>query len=200
MITVGLTGGFASGKTTVARMFQARGAKFISADAIVHRLLKGRGRCARRVVRVFGRGILSQGQIDRRKLAGVVFHDPVQRKMLEGIIHPEVIREIKKEVKAHKNVHRKKVLMIEVPLLFEAGLERIFDYTLTVFATRPQQIRRALQTRSLTRQEIQNRIKSQLPLAVKRRLADILIDNRGSLSYTKRQTSEAWHTLTRTKE
>ena len=96
MITVGLTGGFASGKTTVAQMFKAQGASFVSADGIVHGLLKGRGRCAQRVRRVFGRGVISAGRIDHKKLAQVVFNDPVQRKTLERIIHPEVIREIER--------------------------------------------------------------------------------------------------------
>lgn len=200
MMVVGLTGGFASGKTTVARMFKDLGAQFLSADDMVHSLLKNPGPCQRRVVRVFGKGVLFAGRIDRRKLGRVIFKNPLSRKTLERIIHPAVIGEIKKQVQAFRKTKKKKVFIIEVPLLFEAGLEKTFDTTLVVVSSRSQQIQRALQTRFLTRQEIQNRIQAQLPFAIKRRMADILIDNRGSLSYTKRQVAAVWRTFQRKKE
>ena len=195
MMTVGLTGGFASGKTTVAKMLKAKGARVLSADEIVHAFLRYQTACARKIVRVFGKGILVGGRIDRRRLGNIVFNDPVQRRTLERIIHPEVVREIRRQLVLSKKLNPKKVFVVEVPLLFEAGLEKNFDCTITVIATRYQQIQRALQTRSLKRQEILHRIQAQLPLSVKRQMADILIDNRGSLSYTRRQVSAIWRTL-----
>lgn len=195
MIVVGLTGSFASGKTTVAKMFVKRGARFLSADDLVHRLLRVRGACRQKVIRVFGKGILSRGNINRRKLAAIVFSDPLARRTLERIIHPAVIREIKEHVKKISRSRRTTVYIIEVPLLFETGLERNFDFTMTVVATRSQQIRRAQRARHLSRQEITHRIKAQLPLSVKRRLADILIDNRGPFLNTERQVSLIWKKL-----
>jgi len=199
MLTVGLTGGFASGKTTVAKMFALKGAQVASADEIVHALLNSRRDCARKITRVFGKEILTAGRIDRRKLAAVVFKDNLARKTLERIIHPEVIREIKARVKSAQRLRRHSIFIVEVPLLFETGLEKNFDLTVTVIATRKEQIERALQTRALTRQEIIPRIQAQLPLAVKRRLADILIDNRGSFQYTRRQVDRIWQKLNKMK-
>lgn len=192
MLSVGLTGGFASGKTTVAKMLNKKSVKFISADEIVHAILNSPGAGRERILRAFGRDILTAGRIDRHKLGRVVFREARQRKILEKIIHPQVIKTIKAQVRLQKQRRRYAVLMVEVPLLFEAGLEKTFDLTVAVIATRRQQIQRALQSRSLTRQEIIGRMKAQLPLSQKKQLADILIDNRGSFQYTKRQVDRIW--------
>ncbi len=191
MLTVGLTGGFGTGKSTVARLFGQKGAKVIDADKLAHALISSRGPCFNKVVKVFGRDILTKGKIDRRKLAKVVFVDAGKLKRLEGIIHPEVGKKIKRQLTKLSKQKNIKLVIVEVPLLFESNLDRMVDYTLVVKASRAVQMRR-LQKKGILKNEIVRRIKAQMPIHQKIRLADLIIDNRGSLASTKRQVQDMW--------
>jgi len=186
-VILGITGGFGSGKTTVARIFKSFGAKLIDADKIAHRVLKQGGKVYKKIIKTFGRDILKKNrQIERQRLAKVVFNNKNLLKRLNGIIHPEVIRIIKNEIK----VSRAKVIVLDAPLLLEAGLGRIVDKLIVVKITKGRQIERIKNKTSLSKADILKRIASQIPLRAKVRLADFVIDNSGTVEKTKKQAEQ----------
>ena len=193
MITIGITGSYGTGKSTVAAMFAALGARIIDADQIVHALLAKQGRCCRAIVHAFGRDVLTEeGEIDRKKLSAVVFPDPKKRKVLESLVHPEVIRDIKKQLAEFQAQKRIKAVVLDIPLLFEAGLQSLVDITVVVRATQKEQLLRTADRSILTRSDRLKRIRAQMPLREKMRRADIIIDNRGSLKKTRSQVEAFW--------
>lgn len=198
MLVVGLTGSLGTGKSTVAGMFRRLGGKVIDADDLNRKLLGPRGGCVKPVLRVFGKSILTKGCIDRRKLSTVVFSNPRQLKKLCGIIHPAVIRQTKKTIAHYRKGQNKRiVVIIDAPLLIEAGLESIVDLLVVVKANRRQQLGRIMKRTGIARGEALKRIKAQMPLAEKIRMADAVIDNRGSLAKTKKQVRVLWQRLLR---
>jgi dephospho-CoA kinase len=183
-LVIGLTGSFGSGKTTVAGMFRAARAQVIDADKIAHGLLKPGAPTYARIVRAFGTRILRKNkEIDRSALARVVFGNKVLLRRLDGIIHPEVIRRIRKEIKES----RRKVIVLDVPLLIEAGVAKLTDAVVVVCASRRAQLKRLTKKTGLSRTDILRRIKAQMSLANKVRMADFVIDNNGSINQTKKQ-------------
>ncbi len=195
MLVVGLTGSLATGKSTAAAMFKDFGAKLIDADRIVHQLLQKDRRCIEAVSQKFGKGILKGKAVDRRKLGLIVFHNEQKRKRLTDIIHPLVKREISRELKRYGKGGKNSVVVVEVPLLFEAGFQDLMDYTVVVKAPRREQIRRARKNLKITSQQAMQRIKAQMPLHRKIRMADIVIDNGLTKARTKKQVKEIWEKL-----
>lgn len=184
---IGLTGGLGSGKTTVASMLAKRGARVIDADKVAHKLIQPGHPCFKPILKYFGKTILTKGKIDRRKLAKIVFNHPAKLKKLIGIIHPQVKRELKKiAVKYPKN----KLLVLDVPLLFESGIDRMTDLNVVVRSSLKQQIQRTQMRSQIKTEEIKKRIKSQMPWGQKLRRADVVIDNRGTIDQTKQQIEE----------
>lgn len=196
MLVVGLTGGLATGKSMVAAMFAALGARVISSDAIVRQALRRKGLCYAPLLRTFGTGIKGKDGIDRKKLATLVFADAKKLKRLEAIIHPVVRTVIRQKLAAYKKRTSRAVVVIEVPLLFEAGFDRDMDTTIVVVAPRKQQIQRARARLKLTRTQALRRIKAQLPLRDKIRRADMIIDNASTQQQTKKQVNAIWQKLT----
>jgi len=193
MKVIGLTGSLASGKSTVAVVFRKLGAVVINADTIAHKLIAPGGRCEKKVIKAFGPGILTRARIDRKKLAGIVFQKPRELKKLERIIHPAVARVIRYDLHKFKGTERKVVL--EVPLLFEAGLDRLADVTLTVTSAQPKQLARARKHYGMGRAEALRRIKSQMPLGKKVQFSDLTIDNNGTKKQTEKQVKSLWQKL-----
>lgn len=196
MTIIGLTGNPGTGKSTVAAMFQKLGAAVFDSDRAVHDLLERKGACYRAVVREFGERILNEDKgIDRRKLAEVVFNDGRARKKLERIVHPYVGRAMSRWV-ARPEIHRKKVAVMEVPLLFEAGFDKWVDGIVVVRANRSQQIARLKGRLGLSRREALSRIAAQMPLKEKIRRADYVVDNRSSRDAARQQVLNIWKELT----
>lgn len=195
MLAIGLTGGLASGKSTVASMFARLGAKVMDADRIAYEMTKPGGRCFKPIVKKFGKGILSKKRIDRRKLAAIVFADKNKLKQLERIVHPVVQNEIREKIQQEKRRGEHKLMVIEVPLLFESGINRDVDLTIVVKSKTSQQIQRAVNHIKITRQEARRRIQNQMPLTDKIRLADIIIDNSHSKQTTQKQVQRIWQKL-----
>ncbi len=185
-LIVGLTGGFGTGKSTVARMLRSSGAKVIDADRLSHGLIKPRGEVYRGIIRLFGKGICGEkGIISRRKLGEIVFKDKSSLVKFNKIMHPAIISLMKRQIKDAKEY----VVVMDAPLLFEAGLEKIVDKVVVVKARVDNQIRRAQIKSALSKADIILRIKSQIPLKVKLRLADFVIDNNGTVENTRKQVA-----------
>jgi dephospho-CoA kinase len=190
MPVLGITGSFGTGKTTVARLFSRKGARIIDADKLAHAVIRRTRPEYERIVSLFGREILgARGEIDRRKLSRQVFNDRQALKRLNRIIHPAVIKEIKKQADGLK---ARRWLVIDAPLLIEAGLVPLVDKLVVVVASQSNQIKRLKKKTGISKAGILQRIKAQLPLKRKRQLADFTVDNNGSLTYTKKQVERIW--------
>lgn len=193
MLVVGLTGGFATGKSTVAAMFARLGAKVIDTDKIVHKEMRRGGRCCAPIIRAFGRQVAGKDGIDRKKLGEIVFADRQKLKRLERIVHPKVRSGINEELKKYRG---REIAVIEVPLLFEAGFDRCVDTTIVVTASRRGQVERSRRSLKVTRTEAMRRISAQMPLRDKIRRADIIIDNSKTKTQTHKQVKAIWQKLT----
>ena len=194
-IVLGLTGSFGSGKTTVAGIFRSYGAEIIDADRIAHSCIAGGTLGYKRTCKAFGKGILKKNRtIDRVKLAGIVFDNKGLLKKLNKIIHPEVIRiirnKIKKTLTCSGRQEKSKIIVLDAPLLLEAGLRRMVDKLIVVKIKRVKQLERIQRKFSFSREDILKRIKRQMPLQLKVHLADFVIDNRGTIEETKKQIEE----------
>lgn len=191
-LVVGVTGGIATGKSTVARMLENLGAQRISADEIVHDLLQPGSEVAGEVVSQFGQGILSPGgEIDRAALGDIVFRDAEKRRRLEAIVHPPVMAEIARRIEGFRRSSTG-VLVVEVPLLFEVGATHMVDKVLVVSAEQDTQIGRLQKRYNMSQHEAELRIKSQMPIGEKARHADWVITNEGALHSTKMRVIRLW--------
>lgn len=177
MLLVGLTGGVAVGKSTVARAFRDCGAHVIDADLLARQVVEPGKPAWRDIVRTFGRDILRPDRsIDRAALGAIVFRDPARLKRLGAIVHPRVAREQARLTRAIAKQDPKAVVIYDAPVLIEANAYRRMDRLLVVTADRETQIARLRARNGLSRAEALRRIRSQLPLAKKRALADTIID------------------------
>jgi dephospho-CoA kinase len=189
MILIGLTGGLGTGKSTVAKMFAGHGAAVIDADALVHESLKPGGPSYAKVIRAFGKEILNGKEISRQRLAEIVFRSPLRLKKLTSIIHPIVQKEVQAGVKKFK-LKKAHMVVIDAPLLIEADWHRWVDYLIVVRASTTLAIRRVQAQRNLPRAEIIRRMKAQMPVTQKIKMADIVIDNRKNLNETQHQVEK----------
>lgn len=191
MKVIGLTGSIACGKSAVARMLRDLGAVVIDADEVVHELQEPGGEVYRKIVEEFGPGILGpDGRIDRAKLAQVVFADPAALARLEALTHPAVIAEVDRRLRLVQGP----AAVVEAVKLLEAGMHRRCD-SLWVVTCRPEVQVRRLRRRGLSGAAIRARLAAQPDLTEALRLADVVIDNSGSLAATRRQVVAAWHAL-----
>ena len=191
MLTVGLTGGIASGKSTVARILQERGCAIIEADLLAHEYLQPKNPVSQEVIREFGAGILdANGKIDRAKLGEIVFGHAERIGRLNAIIHPHVLKEIARRLHELQRTGETDIAVVVAALHIETGLYKTFD-RLAVAWCRPEQQVERLVKRGLAPEQAERRIASQMPMEEKRRLADDQIDCSGTLQETTRQVDEA---------
>ena len=177
MILVGLTGGVATGKSTVAKMFKQCGAVVIDADQLARDVVKPGKPAWRAIVTLFGKTVLNPDlSLDRQALGSIVFRNRTKRRQLERIIHPRVAREQQRLVRRIAKSKPHAVVIYEVPLLFEAGVDKRVNEIIVVTANRNIQIARLKKRNGLSRVEAIRRIRTQMPLSKKVRLADIVID------------------------
>ncbi len=187
-IVIGITGSLCSGKTTAASIFAKLGAVIIDADRIVHRLIQKDGTCFRDVVSAFGTDVVSKDGINRRKLADIVFKDKEKLRQLENIIHPAVVKEIKKQVEEFKKTNTDNaVLVLDVPLLFESGLSTVTDFNIVVNASYEERIKRAINKLKISRADAVRRISAQMPVREKIRMADFVLDNNKGKQHMRKQ-------------
>jgi len=186
-LVIGLTGGIASGKSTVSNMFKKMNIIVIDAD-VEARLAVMKGEAAyERIVAEFGREILLEnGEIDRQKLGSIIFHQADKRQRLNEMTHPEVRKRMLEQVETAKNKDEE-VVILDIPLLFESKLNHMVDKTLLVYVDRETQLHRLIERNNLSLVDAEARIQSQMPLKDKVMLADAVINNNGSIDDTKRQ-------------
>lgn len=194
-LVVGLTGGIATGKTTVADMFKHLGAKVVSADEIVHEMLQPGSETSCAIAQEFGDSILkSDRSIDRLKLAEIIFNEKRKRLRLEKILHPPVIARLAEEAERFRN-EGEGVLILEIPLLVETASMDMVDIILVVTAEQETQIERLYIRYGLGRREAVLRIESQLPMSEKLKYAEWVIDTEGTLQDTRIQVKKVWDTI-----
>jgi dephospho-CoA kinase len=196
MFIVGLTGGIASGKSLVARVFKDLGAHVIDADRIVHELLEPDQQAFREVIDHFGNNIrLPNGGIDRRKLGEIIFNDPAQRAWLNSCLHPRVFNAYTAQVQHLQSRQPDTLVIFDAALLIETGYHRNMDRIVVVYAEQEQQIERLVLREKFTREQALVRISSQMPLAEKRAHADYVIDNTGARKDTEVQARSVFRKL-----
>jgi dephospho-CoA kinase len=186
-VIIGVTGGIASGKTTVMRFLAKRGIPIVSADELAHHCILRGNPAYKAILRHFGEAILDMGgQISRQKLGRIVFANSAQRRHLEKIVHPYVAKALRRFIQSHHGT-----MALDIPLLFEAGYATWMDEIWVVYCSQAEQIRRLMRRNGFTRQRALQRIAAQIPLPVKKRHADIVIQNTGTLPMLERQVLSA---------
>jgi len=206
MLIVGLTGGISSGKSTVLRIFRKFGSKTIAADEIAHQLTRPGTRVLKEIVKKFGEEILNRNRtLNRKRLAGIIFGDRQKRKSLNEIMHPEIIAEIERRIREfEKQTRRSKlrgkgrkenILVVDIPLLFEAKLGYLVDKIVIVYVPQKVQIERLQRHDNLTVREARARLNAQIPIYKKKKYANYIINgNLGPLSLQK-QVKSVWKEL-----
>lgn len=190
MKKIGLTGGIGSGKTSVGKWFKEKGMPVVDLDGIVHKVMK-KAKIVRKIKMEFGDKYVSGGQVDRKLLGNLVFGNTVKRKTLERIIHPEVLNEMLFLIEELEQKEEKAALF-EIPLLYEVGWENYFDQVWVVYVPEEIQKKRVMERNNLSAEEAERRIYSQLPLALKKARADLVIDNSKQWQETEKQLQELW--------
>jgi len=192
---IGLTGGIASGKSAVARRLAFLGAVVLDADRLAREAVEPGAPAWAQVKEAFPQVIQEDQTIDRRLLGEIVFSDAQKRKLLESFIHPEVLRMLLARAAQAKAQGR--LVVAEVPLLFEVGWEGLMDEVWVVYVRPEVQLERLLARSSLSREQAERMVESQLPLDVKVSRADRVIDNNGPLEKTWEQVDALWEELQR---
>ncbi len=197
LTVVGLTGGIASGKSTVSSLLKDKGAAIIDADEIAKEIMSKGKPVWVNVVNHFGEQILNddKSDIDRKKLADIVFSDRIQLEALNSLTHPEILKEIKKQLENYKKAGRK-VIVIDAALLLESGLDALVDEVWLVAVDEKTQIKRLImREKDMAHAQALNRIKSQMPLKEKLKYANRVIDNNAGIEETREQIDEIWREI-----
>lgn len=194
-IIIGLTGGIATGKSTVLKIFKQFGAKIIDADKIAHRIIQRDTPEYKKILKSFGLKILnSNKEINRKKLAKIIFANDKKRKILEKITHPKIISEIKLQLNHLISQSLNHLIVIDAPLLFEKKLNKLVDKTVVVYVPEEIQIKRLMKRNGISKKEAIKRISTQLPIEYKKKLADYIIDGSCSITSIKEQIKKIFFT------
>jgi dephospho-CoA kinase len=192
MVRVGLTGGIASGKSAVAAELAARGAIIIDADVLAREVVEPGTPALAAIIDRFGPQVLSDGQLDRTRLAQIVFADPLARRDLERIVHPAVRA---RAADLERAAGRAAVVVHVIPLLVETGQQEDFDLVVTVDVDHETQIKRLIARNGYTRAEAESRIAAQASREDRRIAADVVLDNTGSVAQLREQIDALWAEL-----
>jgi dephospho-CoA kinase len=196
VLIVGLTGGIASGKSTVAQFLKELGGVIIDFDILARQAVRPGEKAWRQIVEFFGEGVLLDNkELDRKKISRIVFSDPDKRKRLEGFTHPAIAEEFVREVEKTSSEENKSLIFAVVPLLIEGGMQRLFHAIAVVYIPGEKQIERLIQRDGITRDRAIGILSAQIPIDEKIGFADFVIDNEESLEETKRQVQNLWDRL-----
>lgn len=185
---IGLTGGIATGKSTVSNILSEIGIKVIDADKIAHKILD-KNDIIKQIKEQFGKDVIDKNKVNRYKLGKLVFNNHKKRKKLEEITHPQILKKIIKKVNKYKdeNKDENEIIVLDVPLLFETGLDKWVDEVWLVFADYNTQLKRIIKRDGLKIKEAKKRINAQMSLKKKRKKADIIIKNEGTIQDLRRK-------------
>lgn len=187
---IGLTGGIATGKSTVTKMLIELGIPVIDADKIAREVVEPNKKAYEQIVAHFGEDILLPDRtLNRKKLGSIIFNDEAERKVLNQIVHPAIHEEMERQRKEYLE-QGKETIVFDIPLLFEGQTQMKFDKTLLVAVSEEVQFKRLLERDQMGEEDARSRIKSQIPISEKIPLADEVIDNNGTREETRAQLLE----------
>lgn len=187
MLRIGLTGGIASGKSTVARMLREYAIPIVDADVCAREVVEPGEAAYQKIIETFGETILHPDRtLNRKQLGEIIFNDEEKRKQLNAIVHPEVRKRMLEKAAAYEQASEPAVVL-DIPLLIESKLTDWVDKVMVVYVPRDMQLARLMARDQSTKDEAMARISSQLPLDEKKKYADCLIDNSGTIEETKEQ-------------
>lgn len=194
-MVIGLTGGIASGKSTVSAKLKELGAVVIDADLLARDVVRKGEMAYNRIVQCFGADILlPNGEINRKKLGSIVFSDKEKLALLNSITHPEIINRIKKRIRELK-AEGIKVIVLDAAILIEMGLHKYVDSVWVVTVDRDTQIKRLIERDKFDYREAENRINSQFSNEVRKKYADVIIDNNRPIEEVRKRLEELWNNI-----
>jgi len=196
LLVLGVTGGIASGKTTVANMLEELGAPIIDFDLLAREVVAPEKPAFKDIIAYFGEAVIDKnGTLDRKLLSGIVFSDPEKRKILESITHPRIFEAFLRQVKemAQKDPHG--IVQAVIPLLFEADLRHLVHKIVVVYVSPDKQIERLTKRDKISHKEAGNILKAQMPIDEKVGLGDYVIHNEGNIDETRRDVKALWQAL-----
>lgn len=192
-LIIGLTGGIASGKSTVSSMLVELGASLVDADRLAREVVLPGTPTLQAVIDAFGQAIVADdGSLDRKKLGEIVFADESARKRLESILHPAIRELMKERMNKLESDHPKGLVVVDVPLMYESSLASMFDEVMLVYVPANVQLERLMKRDGLSREQAQARLRAQMPIEQKREMADWIIDNSKGIEQTKAQVRQFW--------
>ncbi|KWX71221.1 dephospho-CoA kinase [Paenibacillus jilunlii] len=193
---MGLTGGIASGKSTVSAMFVDKGAVLVDADVIAREVMLPGHPVLAAAVQQFGEGILlPDGTLNRARLGEIVFNHSEARQKLNDLTHPAIRREIKNRMYALEQEDPERLTLVDIPLLYESELDNLFQEIIVVYVPRELQLARLMERSGLTHEQAEGRLQAQMDIELKRSRANYIIDNSRDLAYAKQQVDVLWDRL-----
>lgn len=195
-LLLGVTGGIASGKTTVANLLHEKGAAIIDFDVLARLVVEPDKPAWKQIVNFFGEQVLNEDRtLDRKALSQIVFNDLVKRKKLESFTHPQINNEFIKQLNAIVAEDPNAIILVVVPLLLELNLNYLFHKILLVYVPEEEMATRLAQRDDISEEEARNMLRSQLPMQEKLGLADLVLDNSGSLEETQTKVDDLWNQI-----
>lgn len=195
MLLVGLTGGYATGKSFVADELERLGCRLVYADSLGHQALLPSGEAYQPVLDLFGDEILTAGLIDRKRLGQIVFARPDLLDKLSALIHPAVFHAEQKLIEEYSRLDPRAIIVVEAAILIETGRHKIFDRLIVTVCSTETQIARAMKRDGLTREQVKTRLTKQMPVEEKSRYADYLVDTDGPKESTLFRVNEVFTEL-----
>jgi dephospho-CoA kinase len=196
-MVLGLTGGIATGKSTVSALFQQRGAVVIDADQVARQVVEPGEEGLARIVRQFGTQVMQPDRrLDRAALGRIIFNDAAARQKLNQLLHPLIRQAMQQQTRFVLEKNAQTIVLWDTPLLIEGNLLPFVEKVIVVYVPASMQLARLIKRDAFSVAEAQNRISAQLPIEEKKRVADWVIDNSGTLAQTERQVDQLWNYLT----
>lgn len=200
-LLVGVTGGIATGKSTVSKLLKDKGAELIDFDILARQVVEKGKPALEQITDFFGSEVLSKdGTLNRKKLSDIVFSDPEKRKKLESITHPAIFDAFHQKVERIKKENSSAIIQAEIPLLVELNLMHMFDRVVVVYIPKEEQIRRLVLRDKIDESSAANILKSQLPIDEKKDVADFVFDNSGKPEDMEEKVEKLWNYLVKALE